>query len=269
MADPLDGARAKLHRANLHTGIAAREATRFFQTHPNPTFRIEPEGDTTGLGVGGRFRCAVVVETGYPDPPISFSTRLGDSIHNYRCALDHVAWQLASHGTKPPRSLSDGEQRRIQFPIYEDETTFDDQIGRRLPGVAASVVSFIKQRHQFVAGRASNNALTTLANLSNDDKHRTLHAVTGIFETLANRITFTRCRHITYENPPARPAVKNGAVVALMECEILDLNPQVVMQLAPSIQIALEDGRDFVAVLQQIRGEVAHILNAPEIAAAL
>jgi hypothetical protein len=247
-----------------------REARRFFRAQPDPTFRIHPDRDLRNVVVGEIFQFALVVLKGYPDPPISFSTRFGDALHNYRSALDHIAWQLVCHGSTPPGPLLDDRaQTNVQFPIYDTEVAFRNAVRARLPGADKTAIGFIETRHKYVGGQTTNDALQALASLSNDDKHRTLHIVTGIFETLENNVTATRCIPLRYENPPERPAVKDGAVVALAYFQVTGENPEIEMHLKPTIQIALEDGRDFTEILEVIDAEVTEILNAPEILAAV
>jgi len=271
MADPLSSARLKLARAELHARTAKREARRFFNSQPNPTFRVEPESDTGSVGIGENlrigdiFRCRLVVDRGMDDLPDSFSPRFGDAIQNFRHALDHLAWQLVAHGSIP----SPTDDWAVQFPIYDTAGRFDNNIERRLPGVDQTVTGFIKARHRYVGGNATNDPLLSLARLSNDDKHRTLHVVASLFSTLENEVNFIRCLPISYENPPERPAAKSGAVVAIIEALITGEPAQLNMNIAPTIQIILEDGREFSDLLDQIGNEVREILGAPEILAAV
>jgi hypothetical protein len=267
--DSLHSARIKLKRAELHYRTAMREGRRFFRTQAEPTFQIQTDRDLRGVRAGEIFAVQLVVVTGYPDPPDSFSARFGDALHNYRGALDHIAWQLVCKGTRPPSTLDDRAQRKVQFPIYDAEAVFRNGVKGRLPGVAQPVIDFIHSRHEYVGGQATNDALLSLAALSNDDKHRTLHFFSGIFETLENQVTPTRCVVVRYENPPMRPAVKDNEIVALMRCQATGPNPELEMNLQPTIHIAMEDGRDFTDVLEIIGREVRHILSAPEIAAAV
>jgi hypothetical protein len=269
VGDALGSARIKLERANLHAGTARREARRFFDRNPEPTFGIDPEGEPTDPQIGSVFRCKVVVRKGWPDLPRQFAARFGDAIHNYRCVLDHVSWQLVSHGLTPPSTLAERAQRRIQFPVYGTEQAFDQNIAGRLPGVDTTVTDLIKSRHVYVGGQATKGPLLALVALSNDDKHRTLPIIASAILNVHTQVTFERCEPISVRNPPTRPAVKDDAVVTLLECRVRGLNPNVSMKLNPTLHIALEDGAGFGDVLDEIRREVVEILNAPEIVAAL
>lgn len=105
--------------------------------------------------------------------------------------------------------------------------------------------------------------------LSNDDKHRTLPIIASAILNVHTQVTVERCEPISVRNPPTRPAVKDDAVVTLLECRVTGLNPNVSMKLNPTLHIALEDGAGFGDVLDEIRREVVEILNAPEIVAAV
>lgn len=268
-ADPLQSARTKLARANLHKAVARRETRRFFNRCPDPAFRIEPEGDedASSLAVGAVHRCRLVVEADLPDLPGSFAARFGDAIYNYRCALDHVAWQLVGHGSSWP--LARRETFGVQFPIYSTDTDFAANRERRLPGADKAAVDFIEARHQYARGNATNDALLGLASLSNDDKHRELHVFLALFKTLETHVTFTRCRPLSWENPARRPALKAGAELARFSYRITEQDPEMKMELRPQAQIVIEDGRDFSEMLEGIAREVREILDAPEILAAL
>ena len=257
-------------RANLHKGIAKREAGRFFNRQSHPTFRIDPEGDQQpSAHIGAINRCLLVAHSAPPDLPASFAARFGDAIHNYRCALDHVAWQLVLHGARWPLP-DERTERQVQFPIYDTAASFRKEKGRRLPGVERSAVNFIEARHNYVRGKATNDALMALADLSNNDKHRTLHLFASVFRTLKSEVTFERCEPLSWENPTGKlPPLKAGTVLARFSYRVIGLDHKVGMNLTPQVQIVIEDGRDFSEMLEGIAVEVRQILTAAEIVAAV
>ena len=117
MADALQSARDKLARGDSHRAITRREVRRFFNRHPDPTFKIKPERDADTLSVGDVWQASVTIGRGIPDPPVSFAARFGDILHNYRGVLDHIAWQLVRHGSCWPLPDEKAETA-VQFPIY-------------------------------------------------------------------------------------------------------------------------------------------------------
>jgi hypothetical protein len=269
MADALQSARIKLKRANLHAGTSRREAQRFFDRQTDPILDIKPYGEQSNFEIGSVFKVQLMVITGWPDLPDSFSARFGDAIHNYRSALDHVAWRLVTRGQSPPSTLSERRQRWINFPAYAEETRFDGRIATCLPGVDPTVIDWIKRRNKYDGGNSANDALVSLVDLSNNDKHRTLTAISAAPLNLQGNVAFNRCRPIAFEVPNVRPALKDDAVLQRWECQVTGLEPNVTMQLQPSFDIAIEGGRGFGHVLADIQREVSEILNAPEILAAV
>ena len=128
MTDPLSSANIKLRRANLHASTAKRESGRFINKHPAPTIRVEQKHDLEAIPVGTNVVLDILVDRGFPDLPESFSPRFGDAIYNYRCALDHIAWQLVLHGSDPtPKN-----PKLVQFPIREAEAQFCGDLKTRL-----------------------------------------------------------------------------------------------------------------------------------------
>lgn len=95
---------------------------------------------------------------------------IGDAIHNIRCALDHLWWQLAiDHlGRKP----TEEEAREIQFPIL---TYLDPEKFRRhrfVKHVSTEAADKAERMQRYDASPDQPLLLTVLADLSNHDKHR-------------------------------------------------------------------------------------------------
>ena len=164
MALDLTSCRAKLDRAKahvyaLHVGV--------YEANGNEGERIvlgrkyEPESQA----IVYRIQRAPQVRDGW-------GLLIGDAIHNYRSALDHLWWQLAIK--KLSREPTEKEAKDVQFPILSSE---NDWLSHRFfrhinPTDAAHVKSM-----QPFEGRAPNvlSPLAALNALSNTDKHRFLH----------------------------------------------------------------------------------------------
>lgn len=104
-------------------------------------------------------------------PPAHLALVIGDYLHNLRSALDHLAWQLviASGNTPTPRT---------EFPIYKDASVYQQRVGRVViqPGVTAPIGADVESLQPYHRGDdALNHPLWVLHDLSNIDKHRTLH----------------------------------------------------------------------------------------------
>lgn len=265
VSDPLRSARIKLKRANLHASTAQREMFRFGKKHPSPTMHIENKSNVEA-GAGDTVTLDLVLDRGFPDLPDSFAARFGDAIYNYRCALDHIAWQLVKHGSEPDPA----EDRRVQFPIYSTQQDFRRNRASRLPGVdPRGPVDFIEARHGYVGGKATNETLLTLARLSNDDKHRSLHLMFTTPSHAKHTVTFEGCQPIGFVMPPERPKLVPDAVIATLTILVTTADFAVKVKPALLVYVALEDWSNVLQVLSEIRAEVEEILDAPEILRAL
>jgi hypothetical protein len=120
---------------------------------------------------------AVIVDEVTP-VPTTLSLRLGDIAHNYRSALDHLAWSLVARGASGG-ALTEAQERQVSFPIAANRADFNQRVGRCLPGVPTREIAVIRRYQAFQRGRTLTplHALTILAKLSNDDKHRQIQPV--------------------------------------------------------------------------------------------
>jgi hypothetical protein len=119
-----------------------------------------------------------------PIPIDPFSLLIGDIVQNLRSGLDHLAYELALSHTK---LLTATDAKTSQFPIIGDEsfqgipgsgqTTWTS---RALPGQIRSIHPAAQKIMQGVqpfvlGGEFRSHPLWWLAELSNIDKHRSLH----------------------------------------------------------------------------------------------
>jgi hypothetical protein len=134
MTTPFLSSWEKLKRAKLHIeeligeGGILHRYVRQLEAEGKPLFTLDQEYVPR--------RHAIVVFVADVEPSdIQWGMTVGDILHNFRSALDHVAWRLVSEGKCPPENLTEGQQRRVQFPIYTDRKDFNDWLDKRLPGV--------------------------------------------------------------------------------------------------------------------------------------
>lgn len=106
---------------------------------------------------------------------------IGDIIHNLRAALDHSYWQCTEKFAK-----SDGERRKIQFPIISTEKAFRES---ELPGLPSRVsMSFVKALESLKPYRdTGNKLLCAIHDLDVLDKHKLL-IPTGNFTRITSAI---------------------------------------------------------------------------------
>ncbi len=108
-----------------------------------------------------------------PEVGDDWGLMIGDAIHNMRCALDHLWWQLAiDHlGRKP----TEDEAREIMFPILTHLTPEAFRDHRYLKHVCPEAAEKAERFQRYDAGEDQILLLTVLATLSNRDKHREIH----------------------------------------------------------------------------------------------
>lgn len=101
---------------------------------------------------------------------------IGDVIHNFRSALDHLAWDLARVAKKKPGKQS-------QFPICTDAGDFACCIQTMLRGVRPEHIATIEEAQPYYGGKPPDESpLRWLNILSNIDKHRHLVVAAGMLD---------------------------------------------------------------------------------------
>jgi hypothetical protein len=113
--------------------------------------------------------------------PIRWGLRLGDVVHGYRSALDHVAWAVVKRGRA---KLTEKQERNVLFPIAKRREDFNSSLALRLPGASRADIAAIRRYQPYQRGQRnlSKHVLSILASLSNDDKHRTVQPVWALPE---------------------------------------------------------------------------------------
>jgi hypothetical protein len=159
--------RAKLERADEHFKALVAECGSYFDGDPHS---YKTDADLSA----GTYGVRVMIES---PPPIRLAIICGDFIQNLRAALDHLANALVSQPT-----------RQTQFPIYSAEDDFKERVvvpaqrARTGPLSGLDVNSDVFKK---IAGyqpfnlsahqaKLENHPLYQLAELSNEDKHRTI-----------------------------------------------------------------------------------------------
>jgi len=112
---------------------------------------------------------AVVRVTSIPNIRTDYGLALGDTIQNFRAALDHLAWGLVKVGNDPRPK----EPKLVQFPMATSSKSFHGQLSRRLPGVPREYRTIIHRYQPYRSGEKPK-AMRWLRNLSDTDKHRVL-----------------------------------------------------------------------------------------------
>jgi hypothetical protein len=110
--------------------------------------------------------------------PAMWSAMIGEIIHNLRSALDHLVFQLIILETGGPPTSN-----KTQFPIFLAEDGFKNRgIPQMIPKVGAKATALIKSVQPFATKEGKQSPLWHLSELSNWDKHRSIH-VAGLATT--------------------------------------------------------------------------------------
>lgn len=142
--------RAERHHAELSTLLRRRKPFRYFvetnlKTGEKATFAKKDEESAN--------QSAIII---------------GDIIHNLRAALDHTYWHCTEKFAQ-----SDGERRKIQFPICQTEQGFKDSVLPGLPSrVSEKFARALEDLRPYREG--GNKSLCLIHDLDVTDKHKLL-----------------------------------------------------------------------------------------------
>lgn len=153
-----ESARLKLERADEHTrNLHATFATYAFENPYRALVHLDPQNGQ---------RVWVDIEAVVP-LPASLGLMLGDAIHNFRCALDHVAWELVG--------LDGGTQDKFtKFPMGDSRKSYEST-ARGMKTPRQDTKQFFIDAAAYPNG--SGELLYALNCLDNADKH---HVITPV-----------------------------------------------------------------------------------------
>ena len=158
----LSSVRLKLERAREHQKAVNDDVRRSLET---PPYSVRPEIDSES----GEQRWRVHGEPRIPDDNIALLA--GDCLYDFRCALDHLVWQLGDMS---------GMQRpdRTMFPLFDDPDRFLRIGFPRIRELKSEMLARITMSQPCYGwNRYFNTALCTLESLGNIDKHRHLNVL--------------------------------------------------------------------------------------------
>jgi hypothetical protein len=206
----------------------------------------------------------IIRVTAVPKLPLRWSTIVGDAIHNFRCVLDHLAWQLARtnlpHGEAPPNT--------VQFPIISEASGWAGQAFRvaalsdRHQGLVESAQPY--HRGVWMGAGPPRNPLEDLRDLSNADKHRFV-VVTTYGADISATVRLERLHGISLGQVRYLVGlpVGVGTEIAMVDVEALPdkNNYEAVLKYEPSTYFAIAGGADVLRVLEKIDDAVDGILK--------
>lgn len=157
-----DSAKQKIERADYHISDLERQFAAFVAEKPHK-FTVQSDPSTGQL---------VVMVYFHKRPPSTLATIIGDAIHNMRCALDHMTWEVVGIGGT--------QNRHLKLPAGSDRVSFEASCnGIETPD--QWVKDAIRALEVFPGGKGSR--LYEIHLLDNTDKHQAISPVlraTGI-----------------------------------------------------------------------------------------
>lgn len=193
---------------------------------------------------------------------------IGDSLFNFRSALDHLAWQLAIRKLGGEKAAN-RHRFEIQFPIFSQPCPGHDYWKNMTDADRVKVEQF--QPYNFVPTMPGETSLLkVLSDLNNFDKHRRVHVAiifprdvwvgTPILIGCDFALDSDGNRRIeAYLNKPAQP----GDIIARIHIvpHAGFANPHVDLQPSLAGHIAFNDFWNVVDTLDSISRRVADILD--------
>jgi hypothetical protein len=172
----LDGVRLKLQRAYRQIDALTEEMAAFLKGDPyQPKIEFRRIRGTRETPCIIDFTVRMVVNEQCPG---MWSIIIGEIVHDLRSALDHLVYQLVIFATDKPPANRD----RTQFPIFLESDKFQTTGLGMLVGVSKKATALIKSLQPFATGEHDSSPLWHLNQLSNIDKHRTLHLTGGTMQ---------------------------------------------------------------------------------------
>lgn len=160
------GVTAKLRRAGAHLATFRAAVEEFLAADPFAADR--------SVRCGGRAHVISWIRT---EPiPEEILLLAGDTVHNLRTALDHLAVEIERlSAQRSGHTLSSEDERRPQFPAARNKREFGQQI-KRFSYLDASAIETLKTFQPFVIAPSApeQSFLWQVSDLDNLDKHRML-----------------------------------------------------------------------------------------------
>lgn len=250
MTHALDGCRLKIARANEHLETLEALVAEYFASKPYSVRRQDYAHGTKRV-----YRFAVK-----RNPPQEWSVILGDCLHNFRAALDHLAWQIVSiHGTTT---------RHTEFPIYARRAAYRSGVKTKVGNVGRKgIKAALEELQPYKRSKVPQmNALWLLQKLDVIDKHREhlpIGLIQGVVESVSPPDRRTRYNiDVSRERDGGAIVVRIEFVEPLGEVEV-DIEPMTLVGIGEvpyTKETRGDTGETFLAILvstlRRIRDEV-------------
>jgi hypothetical protein len=203
MGPNLDSVEAKLQRADQHIQSLQDEIAPWMA---KASYIISPQVNADST------RYSLVAHLVGDKPPLQRWTLIaGDSLHNLRCALDHLVYAIAVHesGTVPPP-----DENKLMFPITDTSAKFRES-SQRIRSLSAPVRQAIEEVQPYNRPHPDLPPLLgVLRDLENIDKHRLLQMAYAAISEAEIEIAGVQSPAVRHaETIPYAGEIKNGTEV--------------------------------------------------------
>lgn len=247
----LESSWAKVNRANTHFNDLKTKINTFTerQFHSIGVYSDKHTGEKV-------YRLDRTVE----EPPAELSLYIGDSLFNYRSALDHLMWALVRRSDNIPDDTT-------AFPIFRNQTEFQQsrRVKKTMEAVTPNIRALVERAQPF--GRESNPGgllLWRLHKLHNVDKHRHFNLINAFYwGAWPNPADLQVWRSIADKVMKNFGRVEQGTELARIPPEYVDVN------FYPTFEIAFGDtteapGEPVIEVLGGIADHITNLLDQYE-----
>lgn len=173
--------------------------------------------------------------------PLEWSVLVGEIIHDLRSTLDHLAWGLSELNSGSAPYPLPNSWRRIQFPICDTAAEFSREASNRLWALAPADVAAIEALQPYSGGQGTR--LRFLRDLSNIDKHRTLHLLCAMLQAqqeYVRAVSAQDCELEAVDIVAAGPVI-DGSVLGRVRLRLAGPRPRITVSENFIFDICLED----------------------------
>lgn len=196
------------------------------------------------------------------DPlPAEWGPIAGDAIQNLRAALDNAAWDLAGSAAG----------KHTYFPILDEERKWDSARNSSLRGVPEPVIDRVRLLQPYRLGEdARRHALKILGELSDVDKHRTIHLPHPITR-LAPKVIVKHRRDYPVPSytarvlaapwaPRNRVELEDGQMIASMDFRTPPDQSRLRVELSLVVDVGFGEPLATIEDLQRVHDQVEEVL---------
>jgi hypothetical protein len=253
------GCRAKIARAWEHRNVLYEEiGPRFFLDEAN---LIEFAGEFDSESEHYIFKITDAPEL----PRVRLGLLVGDVVHNLRCVLDHLTWQLTLVKTGGQK-LTGSRARRARFPIVvEPDEEIEDIVPEEfaktdaLKDVIPAHRAIIESLQPYRRREPKRGALTILRILSDRDKHRVITPV--LVSTGALQFEKGTVDGFEFDFGHAAEHLEVGTEIARAPLPPL-ADPHVEMTGSATPEVSFPKGKGVITQLDEIYRRANEVVNA-------